>query len=102
MAAVTLQQAKDRLRLDEGIPTADLAGTLAAAEAYISQGIGRLLSAENPLDVEAVLMLVTAWHTCPDGSAEMQTAAARALAAAIKQLKYASTLPLSPLEEASL
>lgn len=98
MAAVTLQQAMDRLRFDEGVPTADLAGTLAAAEAYISQGIGRLLSADNPLDVEAVLMLLTSWYTCGDGSAEMQTAGARALAAVIKQLKYATPLPT---EEAS-
>ena len=93
MATVTLKQAMDRLRMDEGVPTDDLEGVLAAAEAFVEQGIGRKLKAENPLDVEAVLMLVTAWHSNPDGGSEMHTAAIRAITAVIKQLKYATALP---------
>jgi len=90
LAVVTLQQAMNRLRLDEGVPTNDLSGVLAAAESFVEQGIGRKLSADKPLDVEAVLMLTAAWYVTGDGSAEMQTAAARAFTAVMKQLKYAS------------
>jgi len=90
VAVVTLKQAMDRLRMDEGVPTGDLERTIAAAEAFVAAAIGRKLDPNRPLDVEAVLMLATAWYTAPDGSSEMQGAAIRAFTAVIKQLKYAA------------
>jgi len=90
VAVVTLKQAMDRLRIEEGVHPRDLERTIAAAEAFVAAAIGRKLDPNRPLDVEAVLMLATAWYTAPDGSSEMQGAAIRAFTAVIKQLKYAA------------
>lgn len=88
MSVVTLQEAMEKLKMDEGVPTADLELELAAAEQYVANALGRPIMADDSLAKTAVLMLLCSWHVNPDGGEASNGTAIRAVTAVIKQLKY--------------